>query len=403
MTSRLADERARSRSALELSDAFRDLLWDCKGNVSELWRRLDVAHGSDAPSRRTLARVVLREVSRATLANIKYGEAARHEYEVSLPQDCEDIGELFSMDAKMLSILARDDVEIWVINVADCCSRVIVNFVVFIGAPSAVHARRALRGAFLAEGPVKEFYGLPLGVRYDNAFAHTATQITEDLVALTVAIDLIDAFHPWHNGIIEAFHRWVEYGFCEQQDFYSRGATALDGRLFVPDAPRPTFDQIAARYAAFVDHYNNERIHSELAGQTPGSGLAGAPVSLLRTLDEQGLRPWLKCRETRTVRGQGIELHTCKYTGLPHLVALIGKRVEVVYEQRGCKFIEIYFDDRWIGTATDIRFITEQQRIRMYAADASLRELDQADREAWLQRAAGRAWAGEGPTAHAGG
>jgi putative transposase len=254
---------------VQLSDAFRELLWDCKGNVSELWRRLDVAHGSDAPSRRTLARVVLREVSRATLANIKYGEAARHEYEVSLPQDCEDIGELFSMDAKRLSILARDDVEIWVINVADCCSRVIVNFVVFVGAPSAVHARRALRGAFLAEGPVKEFYGLPLGVRYDNALAHTATQITEDLVALTVAIDLIDAFHPWHNGIVEAFHRWVEYGFCAQQDFYSRGATALDGRLFVPDAPRPTFDQVAARYAAFVDHYNNERIHSELAGQTP--------------------------------------------------------------------------------------------------------------------------------------
>ena len=119
-------------------------------------------------------------------------------------------------------------------------------------------------------------------------------------------------------------------------------------------------------------------------------------MSLLRTLDEQGLRPWLKCRQTRTVRGQGIELHCCKYTGLPHLVALIGKRVEVVYEQRGCKFIEVYFDDHWIGTATDIRFITEQQRIRMYAADASLRELDQADREAWLQRAAGRAWAGEG-------
>lgn len=119
-------------------------------------------------------------------------------------------------------------------------------------------------------------------------------------------------------------------------------------------------------------------------------------MSLLRTLDEQGLRPWLKSRQMRTVRGHGIQLHSCKYTGLPHLVALIGKRVEVVYEQRGCKFIEIYFDDRWIGTATDIRFITEQQRIRMYAADASLRQLDQADREAWLQRAAGRAWAGEG-------
>ncbi|MGH2900026.1 MAG: hypothetical protein ACRDMZ_15230, partial [Solirubrobacteraceae bacterium] len=189
-------ERTRPpRARLELTDAFRDGLWDCRGNVSELTRRLDVAHGSDAPSRRTLARVVLREVSRATLANIKHGEAARHEYEVSLPQDCEDIGELFSMDAKKLSILARDDIEIWVINVVDCCSRVTVNFVVFIGAPSAVHARRALRGALLAEGPVKEFYGLPLGVRYDNALAHTATQITEDLVALTVAIDLIDAYH----------------------------------------------------------------------------------------------------------------------------------------------------------------------------------------------------------------
>lgn len=257
------------RPHLELSDALRDGLWDCKGNVSELWRRLDDAHGPTAPSRRTLARVVLREVSRATLANIKSGEAARHEYEVSLPQDCEDIGELFGMDAKKFSILARDDIEIWVINVEDCCSRVIVNFVIFIGAPSAIHARRALRGAFLAEGPVTEFYGLPLAVRYDNALAHTATQITEDLVALTVAIDLIDAYHPWHNGIVEAFHRWVEYGFCAQQDFYSRGATALDGRLFVPDAPRPTFDQISARYAAFVDHYNNERPHSALNGQTP--------------------------------------------------------------------------------------------------------------------------------------
>lgn len=116
-------------------------------------------------------------------------------------------------------------------------------------------------------------------------------------------------------------------------------------------------------------------------------------MSLLRHVDEQGLRPWLKCRASRVVSGAGIKLHNHIYTGLPHLVALIGKRVELVFEAPGCRSIEIYFDGVWIGTAVDVRFATEQQRMRMYAADAALRERDQADRDQWLERAAGRAWA----------
>jgi transposase InsO family protein len=258
-----------TRRRRALDDEIRAELWECKANVSELARVLGDRYGADAPSRRTLARMIERGISCATIANIKRGERARHEFEVSLPQEYEDIGELYGMDAKKLSILALDDIEVWVINVIDCCSRVIVNFVMSPGSPNAVHARRALRGAFLAEGPVKEFYGLPMAVRYDNALAHLATQIVEDLLGLTVAIDLTDAYHPWHNGIIEAFHHWVEHGLCAQHDFYSRGATALDGRLFVPDAPRPSFEQIADEYAKFVDNYNNERPHSGIGGQVP--------------------------------------------------------------------------------------------------------------------------------------
>ena len=259
--------QTRLRRALD--DEIRAELWECKANVSELARVLAERHGTDAPSRRTLARMIEREVSCATIANIKRGERARHEFEVALPQEYEDIGELYGMDAKKLSILTLDDIEVWVMNVIDCCSRVIVNFVMSPGSPNAVHARRALRGAFLADGPVEEFYGLPMAVRCDNALAHLATQIVEDLLGLTVAIDLTDAYHPWHNGIIEAYHQWVEYGLCAQHDFYSRGATALDGRLFLPDAPRPSFEQIADEYARFVDHYNNERPHSGIGDQVP--------------------------------------------------------------------------------------------------------------------------------------
>ena len=119
------------RRRQELKDEYREGLWDCRGNVSELARRLAAQHGAAGPARRTLARIIEREISRATMANIKHGESARHEFEVSLPQECEDIGELYGMDGKQLSILARDGIEIWVLNVVDCCSRVIVNFVIF--------------------------------------------------------------------------------------------------------------------------------------------------------------------------------------------------------------------------------------------------------------------------------
>lgn len=116
-------------------------------------------------------------------------------------------------------------------------------------------------------------------------------------------------------------------------------------------------------------------------------------MSMLRLIDERGMRPWLKCRASRVARGPGIRLHNHIYTGLPHLVALIGKRVELVFEAPRCRSSEVYSDGVWIGTAVDVRFATEQQRLRMYAADAALRERDQRDRDDWLTRAAGRAWA----------
>jgi hypothetical protein len=119
-------------------------------------------------------------------------------------------------------------------------------------------------------------------------------------------------------------------------------------------------------------------------------------MSLLRTVDEQGLRPWLKCRNTARVRADGVHLGCHTYTGLPHLVALIGRRVEIVYEETGCKTVEVYREGSWIGTAIDFRFLTEQQRLRMYAADHELRKLDQLARQEWLDRAAGRAWANRG-------
>lgn len=119
-------------------------------------------------------------------------------------------------------------------------------------------------------------------------------------------------------------------------------------------------------------------------------------MSLLRTVDEQGLRPWLKCRKTARVRADGVHLDRHTYTGLPHLVALIGRRVEIVYEEPGCKTVEVYRDGGWIGTAIDVRFLTEQQRLRMYAVDHELRKLDQLARQEWLERAAGRAWANRG-------
>jgi hypothetical protein len=119
-------------------------------------------------------------------------------------------------------------------------------------------------------------------------------------------------------------------------------------------------------------------------------------MSLLRTVDEQGLRPWLKCRKTAQVQADGVHLHCHTYTGLPHLVALIGSRVEIVYEEPGCKTVEVYWDGGWIGTAIDVPFLTEQQRLRMYAADHELRKLDQLARQEWLERAAGRAWANRG-------
>ena len=119
-------------------------------------------------------------------------------------------------------------------------------------------------------------------------------------------------------------------------------------------------------------------------------------MSLLRTVDEKGMRPWLKCRRTARVRADGVHLHSRTYTGLPHLVALIGRRVEIVYEEIGCKTVEVYRDGSWIGTAIDFRFLTEQQRLRMYAADHQLRKLDQLARQEWLDRAAGRSWANHG-------
>jgi transposase InsO family protein len=93
-------------------------------------------------------------------------------------------------------------------------------------------------------------------VMTDNAFAYRHSTAMKDTVAALGARQIFIRPHcPWQNGKVERFNRTLQTEWAYRQVFTTNRART-------------------AALAPWLEHYNNQRHHSAIGGQTPASRLS---------------------------------------------------------------------------------------------------------------------------------
>ena len=194
-----------------------------------------------------------------------------------------------------------------------------------------VRLEAALRAGLAARGVPKRIY-------VDNGSAFVSSQLLRACATLGVRLTHSKPRRPQGRGKIERVFRTVREQFLVE--------------LGVPDVARGvnTLDHLNQVFGAWVERVYHCRVHSE-TGQTPLARLAAAPPPRPPTPDE--LHEAFLWAENRTVtKTATVSLHGNVYSVDP---ALVGQRVEIVFDPFDLVEVEIRYNGRSMGAGVPHR------------------------------------------------
>jgi putative transposase len=124
-----------------------------------------------------------------------------------------------------------------------------------------------------------------------------------------------------------------------------------------------TLDAFITCFAEFVVRYNAEHAHSGLDGDTPLRRWLGdgAPVA---EMPREQLLHLLLARETRVVGKRGIQMFGAHYN-TAEFVGLVGETVEVRFMPHHHDSVEVFLNERHVGTAVRVDLLDEEEAERL--------------------------------------
>jgi putative transposase len=192
-----------------------------------------------------------------------------------------------------------------------------------------VRLEAALRAGMAARG-------LPQRIYVDNGSAFVSSQLLRACATLGVKLTHSKPRRPQGRGKIERVFRTVREQFLVE--------------LSVPGRTVNSLDELNRLFTAYVETVYHRRVHSE-TGQTPLARLAAAPPPAPPT--PAHLREAFLWSETRTVtKTATVSLH-----GNVYVVdaALVGRRIEVVFDPFDMATVDIRLDGRSMGAGAPHR------------------------------------------------
>jgi putative transposase len=364
-----------------------------RGNVSAVWRARHA--GGVGPSLRTLQRAVGRDLRPGDRAAMVEGAEGRRRHQVYLRWEPSHRNEIWEADHKELEVLVRPPrcqrgQKPWVTLFLDAFSRLIMGWAIALS-PSAATVLAALGKGIRLDPERGPFGGVPSVLRWDNGLEFAAASIKAAAGALGCAALPTAAYSPHLKGKMERANRTVTQDLLGGLPFYTNGPRAVDGRLYGPDAPPMSLGTFVGEFDRWVRHYNTERPHAGLGGQTPLARWE-ADATPLQVVPDADLRWLMLAGEARTVLKDGIHFHGLAFIA-PELNGRVGQKVEVRHVPHDDRRIEVFIDGRWLATARPQNALTEAERDRVLAqrrADAAEqgRRQRQASRSARARLAA---------------
>jgi putative transposase len=301
-----------------------------------------------APSYATVHAIV-RALDPALTTLAHEGSAAfRNRYELIHRHRAEAPNALWQADHTMLDILIVDadgkHARPWLSIILDDYSRAVAGYMVFLGAPSALHTSLALRQAIWRKpNPSWPLCGIPDLLYVDHGSDFTSIHLEQVAASLRIEIIHSTVGRPQGRGKIERFFGTINTELLPQ----------LAGRLIKgkpANAPALSLSELDAAIAAFIVGVYHKRPHSQ-TDETPhaawlGQGWLPRMPDSLNDLDLL----LLTVAKARTVRRDGIRFQGLRYID-PTLAAYVGEAVTIRYDPRDLSEIRVFHQNRFLCRA----------------------------------------------------
>jgi putative transposase len=331
------------------------------GSVAAVHR----ARGGE-PSLRTLRRAFARALSPGRMAGLEGGEQVRRNFDTYLTRPAQHRNECWEADHCEFAIeVVLPDGQVikpWVTSFLDRFSRAVCGWAIS-GQPSQESVLAALRAAILTEPPYGPVGGIPVALRWDRGKEFLAQAVGSAARTLGVDARPLPAYAPHLKGALERFHESIETLLLAELPGFTHAPARARERRPTSKAALLTLDAFVTCFAEFVLKYNTEHLHSALGGDTPLERWLEDDVPVVEMPREQ-LHHLLLARETRVVGKRGIRMFGAHYN-TAELVGLVGETVEVRFMPHRHESVEVFLQERHVGTALRDDLIDDEDAERL--------------------------------------
>lgn len=268
---------------------------------------------------------------------------------------------LWQADHTMLDILILDAngaaVRPWLTVILDDHSRAITGYLVFLGAPSALHTSLALRQAIWrkqnSEWPV---CGIPDVLYVDHGSDFTSKHLEQAAAALRMQITFSTVARPQGRGKIERLFGTINTEVLpELRGHLANGKPSTSPNLSLSELDAAIGDWIITTY--------NTRVHSE-TGQAPvaswrGDGWLPQMPDSLEDLDSL----LVMVAKPRVVRRDGVHFQGLRFMS-PILAPYVNETVTIRYDPRDLTEIRVFHQNRFLCRAISPDHETESVSLK---------------------------------------
>jgi putative transposase len=301
-----------------------------------------------APSYATV-HAIIRDLNPALKTLAQEGLSAfRDRYELIHRHRAEAPNALWQADHTALDIFVVDangkPARPWLTVILDDYSRAVAGYMVFLGAPSALHTSLALRQAIWRKpNPAWPVCGIPDVLYVDHGSDFTSTHLEQTAAALRIQLIHSTVRRPQGRGKIERFFGTINTELLSQ----------LAGHLIKgqpTSAPSLSLSELDAAIGTFVLDDYHRRPHSQTGEPPHGAWIGqGWLPRMPDGLDDLDLL-LLTVAKARTVRRDGIRFQGLRYID-PTLAAYVGEAVTIRYDPRDLSEIRVFHQNRFLCRA----------------------------------------------------
>lgn len=322
-------------------------------SVATLYRRVIAIakeHGWPSPSYGCVYSVVC-TLSPAMITLAHKGQSAfRDRFELIYRHRADQPNAIWQADHTELDILIMDSngavVRPWLTTVMDDYSRAVAGYMVFLGAPSALHTSLALRQAiWRKQNPAWPVCGIPDVLYVDHGSDFTSIHLDQVAADLRFQLVYSTVGRPQGRGKIERL-----FGTLNTELLPELPGHLIGGKPATP--PRLSLTELDAEIGSYIVGTYNARAHSEIDTSPHRAWLGDGWLPRMPDSLEELDMLLVMVAKHRIVHRDGIHFQGLRYIDST-LAAYVGEPVTIRYDPRDLAEIRVFHRNRFLCRAVN--------------------------------------------------